>query len=90
MKPCCSKCFPSKCECISDIVWADELFWFIRGLAKELQEKNVRIWDGNSSRAYLDSVRLNHRKEGDLGPVYGFHDLKFRYWYIAMYRTATA
>ena len=62
----------------------------VRGLAKELQEKNVRIWDGNSSRAFLDSVGLNHWKEGDLGPVYGFQDLKFRYWYIVMYRIATA
>ena len=37
---------------------AEELFWFIRGStsAKELQDKNVRIWDGNSSRQFLDSV----------------------------------
>ena len=56
---------------------AEELFWFIRGStsAKELQEKNVRIWDGNSSRAFLDSVGLIHREEGDLGPVYGFQVL---------------
>ena len=55
-------------------VRAEELFWFIRGStsAKELQEKNVRIWDGNSSRAFLDSIGLKHREEGDLGPVYGF------------------
>ena len=35
---------------------AEELFWFIRGStsAKELQERNVRIWDGNSSREFLD------------------------------------
>ena len=53
---------------------AEELFWFIRGStsARELQEKNVRIWDGNSSRAFLDSIGLKHREEGDLGPVYGF------------------
>ena len=38
---------------------AEELFWFIRGStsAKELQEKNVRIWDGNSSRAFLPGQR---------------------------------
>jgi thymidylate synthase len=53
---------------------AEELFWFIRGStnAKELQDKKVRIWDGNSSRAFLDSVGLGHREEGDLGPIYGF------------------
>jgi dihydrofolate reductase/thymidylate synthase len=52
----------------------EELLWFIRGGtdAHELSEKGVRIWDGNSSRAYLDSVGLAHREEGDLGPVYGF------------------
>ena len=37
-----------------------------------MQEKNVRIWDGNSSRAFLDAAGLGHHEEGDLGPVYGF------------------
>jgi thymidylate synthase len=32
----------------------------------------VHIWDGNSSPAYLASIGLGGRKEGDLGPVYGF------------------
>lgn len=52
----------------------EELLWFIRGDtdARILQEKNVRIWDGNASREFLDSVGLSHRREGDLGPVYGF------------------
>ena len=52
----------------------EELLWFLRGEtnAKALSEKNVRIWDGNGSRAYLDSVGLSEREEGDLGPVYGF------------------
>lgn len=51
-----------------------ELLWFVAGdtNAKTLQDQNVRIWDGNASRAYLDSVGLAHRAEGDLGPVYGF------------------
>ena len=53
---------------------AEELLWFIKGStnAKLLQEKNVRIWDGNGSREYLDSIGLTDREEGDLGPVYGF------------------
>ena len=37
-----------------------------------MQAKGVHIWDGNSSRAYLDSIGLAAREEGDLGPVYGF------------------
>jgi dihydrofolate reductase/thymidylate synthase len=53
---------------------AEELLWFVGGKtnAKELQDKDIKIWDGNGSRAYLDSVGLGHREEGDLGPVYGF------------------
>ena len=53
----------------------EELLWFIRGStnAKELQEKNVHIWDQNSSREYLDFFGLTDRETGDLGPVYGFH-----------------
>ena len=31
----------------------------------------MRIWDGNSSRAFLDSLGFTDREEGDLGPVYG-------------------
>ena len=51
-----------------------ELLWFVAGdtNAKTLQDQNVHIWDGNGSREYLDSIGLSHRKEGDLGPVYGF------------------
>ena len=53
---------------------AEELLWFIKGStsAKELQDKKIGIWDGNSSREYLDSIGLTDREEGDLGPVYGF------------------
>jgi thymidylate synthase len=53
---------------------AEELLWFIKGdtNAKHLQEKDIHIWDGNGSREYLDSLGLKNRKEGDLGPVYGF------------------
>ncbi|KAF2864424.1 thymidylate synthase [Piedraia hortae CBS 480.64] len=51
-----------------------ELLWFVSGdtSAKTLQDQDVKIWDGNASRAYLDSVGLTDREEGDLGPVYGF------------------
>ncbi|XP_076450056.1 thymidylate synthase-like [Babylonia areolata] len=52
----------------------EELLWFIRGStnAKELTEKNVRIWDANGSRDFLDKSGFVDREEGDLGPVYGF------------------
>lgn len=51
-----------------------ELLWFISGNTsnKVLKAQNVNIWNGNSSREYLDSIGLNERCEDDLGPVYGF------------------
>jgi thymidylate synthase len=51
-----------------------ELLWFISGRtdAKILQQQGVSIWNGNSSRDYLDKLGFKHREEGDLGPVYGF------------------
>ena len=51
-----------------------ELLWFISGNTsnKVLNEQNVHIWDGNSSREFLDSRNLFDREENDLGPIYGF------------------
>jgi dihydrofolate reductase/thymidylate synthase len=53
---------------------AEELLWFISGAtdARRLREKDIHIWDGNGSRAFLDANGLSHREEWDLGPVYGF------------------
>ncbi|KCV72414.1 thymidylate synthase [Fonticula alba] len=53
---------------------AEELFWFLgaRTDGKELSAKGIHIWDGNGSREFLDSRGLHHRREGDLGPIYGF------------------
>ncbi len=52
----------------------EELLWFIRGHtdSKLLTNKDVHIWDANGSMEFLHSVGLGHRREGDLGPVYGF------------------
>jgi len=49
---------------------AEELLWFISGntSAKTLQDKGIKIWDGNGSREYLDKIGLSHREVGDLGP----------------------
>jgi len=53
---------------------AEELLWFISGStnAKQLSAKGVRIWDGNSSREFLDQRGLTDYPEGDIGPGYGF------------------
>lgn len=47
---------------------AEELLWFIKGStdAKVLQEKNVHIWDGNSTREFLDKSGFTDREEGFL------------------------
>ena len=51
-----------------------ELFWFISGNTSNdtLMSQNVKIWQDNSSREFLDSVGLVENRVGDLGPVYGF------------------
>lgn len=57
----------------------EELLWFLRGStnSKELEEKGINIWKGNSSREYLDSIGLFNYPEGELGPIYGFQWRKF-------------
>lgn len=69
----------------------EELLWFIRGStnAKELSQKNIRIWDGNSSREFLDKSGFHHREEGDLGPIYGFQWRHFGAEYIDMHTDYT-
>lgn len=51
-----------------------ELLWFVRGETdnKLLQEQGVHIWDGNTTREFLDSRGLKHYREGLIGPGYGF------------------
>ncbi|KNC46776.1 bifunctional dihydrofolate reductase-thymidylate synthase 2/DHFR-TS [Thecamonas trahens ATCC 50062] len=66
---------------------AEELLWFVSGStnANELAAKGIRIWDGNSSREYLDSIGLTEREVGDLGPVYGFQWRHFGAAYTDMH-----
>jgi thymidylate synthase len=62
----------------------EELLWFVKAdtNALHLSERGVNIWDGNGSREYLDSIGLQHRKVGDLGPVYGFQWRHFGAKYV--------
>jgi len=52
----------------------EELMWFLRGDtdANILKEKGINIWNGNTSREFLDSRGLYYYNEGVLGPGYGF------------------
>jgi thymidylate synthase len=61
-----------------------ELLWFIKGDTSNtrLKEQNVKIWNGNASREFLDSRGLTHLKEDDLGPVYGHQWRHFNASYI--------
>lgn len=69
----------------------EELLWFIRGStnAFELSNRNVHIWDANSTREFLDSVGLSHHEVGDLGPVYGFQWRHFGAKYEGMHADYT-
>ncbi len=53
----------------------EELAFYISGKTdnKILQEKNIHIWDGNTSREFLDKRNLSHYEEGDMGETYGFN-----------------
>lgn len=57
----------------------EELLWFLKGStnSKALKDKGVHIWDGNSSREYLDKIGLCHYDENELGPIYGWQWRKF-------------
>ena len=50
----------------------EELLWFIKGCtdSKVLNNKRVKIWNGNGSREFLDKLGFTDREEGDLGPIY--------------------
>lgn len=65
-----------------------ELIWFVRGETDNsiLQEKNVHIWDGNSTPEFMASRNLSHYKKNDLGPIYGYQWRHFN----AKYRGSSA
>lgn len=51
-----------------------ELLWFLKGQTDVtiLQKEGVKIWDGNTSREFLDKRGLTHLPEWDLGEGYGY------------------
>ena len=61
-----------------------ELLWFIRGDTdnKLLKAQGVHIWDGNSSREFLDSRGLQNYEEDELGPIYAHQWRHFNAPYI--------
>lgn len=61
-----------------------ELLWFMRGdtNASHLQEQGIHIWDGNSSREFLDARGLGHLPVGDIGAGYGHQWRNFGSEYV--------
>jgi dihydrofolate reductase/thymidylate synthase len=53
----------------------EELMLYLSGKTDNriLQEKGIHIWDGNTTRAFLDSRGLCEYREGDFGETYGFN-----------------
>ena len=62
----------------------EELLWFISGStnANILSEKGVKIWNGHSSREFLDKRGFLEREAGDVGPMYGFQWRHFGAKYV--------
>jgi len=57
----------------------EEWKWMMSGStdSKILEEKNINIWKGNTSREFLDSRGLSYLPEGDIGLSYGYQFRKF-------------
>lgn len=57
----------------------EELLWFIRGEtdSKLLSDKKIHIWDGNTTRGFLDGRNLKTYPEGNIGTMYGY---QWRNW----------
>jgi dihydrofolate reductase/thymidylate synthase len=52
----------------------EELLFFLRGDTDTsiLEKKGINIWKGNTDRKFLDSIGKTERKEGVMGPMYGY------------------
>ena len=64
-----------------------ELLWFISGDTdnRTLKKQDVSIWNDNGSRKFLDSRYLNHYREDDLGPIYGYQWRFYNSHYVPLH-----
>lgn len=62
----------------------EELALYLSGRTDNsiLQEKGIHIWDGNTSREFLDGRGLTEYPEGDMGETYGFNFRHFGGTYV--------
>jgi thymidylate synthase len=51
-----------------------EVIWFLSGSTniKFLKDNNVNIWDGNTTREFLDKRGFTDYEVGEVGPLYGY------------------
>ena len=51
----------------------EELMFMLNGKSqtKELEDKNINIWKGNTSKEFQKGRNLEHLEEGDFGRMYG-------------------
>jgi dihydrofolate reductase / thymidylate synthase len=61
----------------------EELLFFIRGdtNTKNLEEKGVSIWKGNTTTKFISECGLDY-EEGDMGPMYGWNWRHFGAEYV--------
>lgn len=57
----------------------EEWQWMMKGSTdvRELQQKNIHIWNGNSTREFLDSRGLTGVPENHIGKAYGYQYRNF-------------
>ena len=62
----------------------EELMLYLTGKTDNgiLNEKKIHIWDGNTTREFLDKRGLSHYPVGDMGETYGFNFRHFGAKYI--------
>lgn len=66
--------FPFSTSRVAGTRLAFEEFWFFlngKTQTKELEEKGIFFWQGNTTREFLDKRGLKNTPEGDMGYAYG-------------------
>ena len=62
----------------------EELMLYLTGKTDNniLNDKKIHIWNGNTTREFLDNRGLNHYPTGDMGETYGFNFRHFGANYV--------
>lgn len=68
-----------QCRTFAPRIAFEEWKWMMSGSTDvaQLQNKNIHIWDGNSTREFLDARGLQHVPENNIGKAYGYQYRNF-------------